>query len=203
MRKRQRTNRIWFFRGSCYIAILLLFAGIATASTEQINAALQRAIALEAKKDFTNAIYIYRGLYIQHPHRADLLMRLESALSRAGRHDEVAALLRQRLSSAPNDNNARLRLGIALFELGQIDSAAASWEPLLQQATTTHPFAVIADRYRKRNLDKRAEQTYRRARTALKKTTLFARELAELAELRAHYPDAVHEYLIWIQQNPR
>ena len=95
-------------------------------------------------------------------------MRLESALSRAGRYDEVAVLFRQRLSSVPNDNNARLRLGIALFELGQIDSAAASWEPLLQKATNTHPFAIIADRYRKRNLDKRAEQTYRRARTALK-----------------------------------
>ena len=184
-------------------ALLLLCAGIATASTEQINAAIQRAIALEAKKDFTSAIYIYRGLYIQHPHRADLLMRLESALSRAGRHDEVAVLFRQRLSSVPNDNNARLRLGIALFELGQIDSAAASWEPLLQKATNTHPFAIIADRYRKRNLDKRAEQTYRRARTALKTRTLFARELAELAERRAHYPDAVREYLIWIRQNPQ
>ena len=203
MRKRQRTNKIWFLRGSCYIALLLLFAGIATASTEQINAAIQRAIALEAKKDFTSAIHIYRGLYIQHPQRADLLMRLNSALSRAGRHGEVAALLRQRLSSVPNDNNARLNLGIALFELGQIDSATASWEPLLQQATTTHPFAIIANRYRKRNLDKRAEQTYRRARTTLKKTTLFARELAELAERRAHYPDAVREYQIWIQQNPQ
>ena len=203
MRKRQRTNKIWFFRGSCYIALLLLFAGTAIASTEQINAAIQRAIALEAKKDFTSAIHIYRGLYIQHPHRADLLMRLESALSRAGRHAEVAALFRQRLSSVPNDDNARLRLGIALFELGQIDSAAASWEPLLQRATTTHPFAIIADRYRKRNLDKRAEQTYRRARTKLQKTTLFARELAELAERRTRYPDAVREYLIWIQQNPQ
>ncbi len=184
-------------------ALLLLFAGTAIASTEQINAAIQRAIALEAKKDFTSAIHIYRGLYIQHPHRADLLMRLESALSRAGRHAEVAALFRQRLSAVPNDNNARLRLGIALFELGQIDSAAASWEPLLQKATTTHPFAIVADRYRKRNLDKRAEQIYRRARTTLKDTTHFARELAEVAERRAHYPDAVREYLIWVQRNPQ
>ncbi len=203
MRKKQRTTKIWFFRGSCYIAILLLFAGIASASTSQINAALQRATALEAKKDLTGAIHIYRGLYIMHPHRADLLLRLEAALSRAGRHAEAADLLHQRLSSVPNDKNARLRLGLALFALGQIDSADASWEPLLQQATTTHPFAIIADRYRKRNLDKRAEQIYRRARTALQKTTLFARELAELAERRAHYPDAVREYLIWIQQNPQ
>ena len=50
---------------------------------------------------------------------------------------------------------------------------------------------------------KRAEQTYRRARTALQNTTLFARELAEVAERRAHYPDAVREYLIWIRQNPQ
>lgn len=203
MRKRQRTTKIWFFRGSCYIALFLLFTGTALASTEQINAAIQRAIALEAKKDFTSAIHIYRGLYIQHSHRVDLLMRLNSALTRAGRHAEVAVLLRQRLSSVPTDNNARLRLGIALFELGQIDSAAASWEPLLQRATTTHPFAIIADRYRKRNLDKPAEQTYRRARIALKKPLLFARELAEVAERRAHYPDAVREYLIWVRQNPQ
>ena len=202
MRKRQPTTKIWFLRGGC-IALLLLFAGIAAASTEQINAALQRATVLEAKKDFTSAIHIYRGLYIQHPHRADLLMRLSVALSRAGRHDEVAILLRQRLSSFPNDNNARLHLGIALFELGQIDSAAASWEPLLQHTTSTHSFAIIADRYRRRNMDKRAEQTYRRARTARNDSTLFARELAELAERRAHYPNAVREYLIWVQKNPQ
>ena len=203
MRKRQPTNRIWFFRGSCYIALLLLCAGIAAASTEQINAALQRATVLEAKKAFTSAIHIYRGLYIQHPHRADLLMRLSVALSRAGRHDEVVVLLRQRLASFPNDNNARLHLGIALFELGQIDSAAASWEPLFRHTTNTHSFAIIADRYRRRNMDKRAEQTYRRARTTRNDSTLFARELAELAERRAHYPNAVREYLIWVQKNPQ
>ena len=190
-------------RNLCLLA-LLLFAtpALAQPSPVQINEELNRAMALEAKKDWAGAIDIYQRLCDQLPQRGDLFSRLESALSRAGRYAEAAALTRQRLAVDPNDVDSRLRLGQALLALGEVDSAGAHWDRLLQRATTLTPFAIVADHYRRRNLDARAEQAYRRARLVFKNPALFARELAELAERQVRYPDAVREYLICVADNP-
>ena len=191
-------------RNLCLLA-LLLFAtpALAQLSPVQINEELNRAMALEAKKDWAGAIDIYQRLCDQLPQRADLFSRLESALSRAGRYADAAALTRQRLAVDPNDVDSRLRLGQALLALGEVDSAGAHWDRLLQRATTLTPFAIVADHYRRRNLDARAEQAYRRARVVFKNPALFARELAELAERQVRYPDAVREYLIYAADNPQ
>ncbi len=191
----------WF----CLFAVLLLFADVAIAqlSPAQVSAELRRAMALESRRDLTGAIGIYQHLCEQHPERVDILWRLESALSRTGRYAEVAALLRQRVSAAPGDMETRLRLGQALFAMGKTDSAEAYWTLVLHNATTPTPFAIVADHYRRRNRDERAEQTYRRARITLKDAALFARELAELAERQVRYPDAVREYLIYVAKNPQ
>ena len=192
-------------RSLCLLAVLSLFAGVAMAelSPAQINAELNRAMVLEAKKDLTGAIGIYQRLCEQLPHRGDLVSRLEAALSRAGRYAEAAALSRQRLAVDPDDMDTRLRLGQALLALGQVDSADAHWDRVLRHATILTPFAMVADHYRRRNMDSRAEQTYRRARIAFKDAALFARELAELAERQVRYPDAVREYLIYAEDNPQ
>ena len=194
-----------FLRSLCLLAVLSLFAGVAIArlSPAQINAELHRAMALEAKGDLTGAIGIYRRLCEQLPHRGDLVSRLESALSRAGRYAEAADLLRRRLAVDPDDMDTRLRLGQALLALGQVDSADAHWDRVLRHATALTPFAIVADHYRKRNMDSRAERVYRRARVVFKNPALFARELAELAERQVRYPDAVREYLIYVKDNPQ
>ena len=194
-----------FLRNFCLLAVLSLFAGVAIAelSPAQINAELNRAMALEAKRDWAGAIGIYQRLCEQLPHRGDLVSRLESALSRAGRYAEAADLSRQRLVVDPDDMDTHLRLGQALLALGQVDSATAHWDRLLQRATTLAPFAIVADHYRRRNMDGRAEQAYRRARVVFKNPALFARELAELAERQVRYPDAVREYLIYVRDNPQ
>lgn len=188
-----------------YLLALLFLAtpAMAQLSPVQIDEELNRAMVLEAKKDWAGAIGIYQRLCDQLPQRGDLVSRLESALSRAGRYAEVAALMRQRLAVDPNDVDARLHLGQALLALGEVDSAAAHWDRLLQRATTLTPFAIVADHYRRRNLDARAEQAYRRARVVFKNPALFARELAELAERQVRYPDAVREYLIYAADNPQ
>ena len=182
---------------------LLTLPAAAQLSPAQINVELQRAATLESQQEFASAIQIYRALHTQYPKRVDILLRFESILSRTGQHAEAAALLRQRLATAPNDVGTRLRLGQALFALNQPDSAAAHWNHILKNATTANPFALVADRYRKRNLDEQAKNTYKEARTTLKDTTLFARELAELAERQTRYPEAVSEYILYIQKNPQ
>ena len=194
-----------FLRSLCLLAVLSLFAGVAIArlSPAQINAELHRAMALEAKGDLTGAIGIYQRLCEQLPHRGDLVSRLESALSRAGRYAEAADLSRRRLAVDPDDMDTRLRLGQALLALGQVDSADAHWDRVLHHATALTPFAIVADHYRKRNMDSRAERAYRRARVVFKNPALFARELAELAERQVRYPDAVREYLIYVKDNPQ
>ena len=176
---------------------------LAQGSARQIHTQLQRAANLESQKDYAAAIRIYRTLYTQNPRRIDILMRLESVLSRIGQHAEAAALLQKRLKTAPNDVGTRLRLGQALYSLGHTDSASVHWNHILNNATTANPFALVADRYRKRNLEDLAKQTYHKARTTLKDSTLFARELAELAERQTRYPEAVKEYMRYEQKTPQ
>ncbi|MDP6037659.1 MAG: tetratricopeptide repeat protein [Candidatus Latescibacteria bacterium] len=204
------TSSPFFKEGSRGIRLFLFLTiaffslpAVAQLSIQQINTELQRAANFESQKEFPSAIQIYRTLHTQYPKRGDILLRLESALSRTGQHAEAVTLLRKRLATAPNDIGTRLRLGQALFALNLPDSAVTHWDHILKKATTANPFALVADRYRKRNLDDYAKKTYHKARTALKDTTVFARELAELAERQTHYPEAVREYILYIQKTPQ
>jgi tetratricopeptide (TPR) repeat protein len=187
----------------CMVLTIILLLTPPAIAQVSLTTELRRAANHESQKEFASAIQIYRTLHTQYPKRVDILLRLESVLSRTGQHAEAAALLRQRLATAPNEVGTRLRLGQALFALNQTDSAAAHWDHILKNATTANPFALVADRYRKRNLDNYAKDTYYKARTTLSDSTLFARELAELAERQTHYPEAVREYLLYIQKTPQ
>ena len=172
-------------------------------SLQQINAEINRAGECETRGDFDCAQRIYRQIYAQYPGRGDVLMRLTQVLSRTGQHAEVADLLRQHLTRVPGDITTRLRLGETLFALGLPDSAAAQWDRIAEGATHATLYALVADAYRRRNLDDQAAHTYRRARKTLNSPDLFAQELAEIAEGQARYAEAAQEYLTMLQQRPQ
>lgn len=172
-------------------------------SVQQISAELNRAGACETQGDFDCALRIYRQIYAQHPGRGDVLMRLAQVLSRTGQHAAVADLLHQHLVRVPGDIATRLRLGETLFALGLPDSAYAQWDLIAEGATHANLFALVADAYRRRNLDDQAAHTYRRARKTLNSPDLFAQELAEIAERQARYAEAAQEYLTMLQQQPQ
>ena len=182
---------------------LLLIALPVCAIAQQVNETLKQALTLEQQGKEQQALDVYRDLYAKYPRRTDILFRLESLLSRLRLFDEAVSLLEARLQRAPGDLNARLRLADALYALGRQAQAFAQWDRVLDGTANQGLYALVADRYRKRNLIPQAAATYRKARVAFNRPNLFARELAELAEQQARYPEAVEEYLALLQDSPQ
>jgi len=157
----------------------------------------------EDHANFNEALHIYQELYQANPRRVDILYRIESILTRLGRHQDVINLMTERLTKAPGETNARIRLGNALYELGKTDEAFVQWEAILDRAKTEGPFLIVAGLYRKHNLHDRVEAVYRGGRVRLNAPVLFARELARLAERDGRYGLAVAEYLRFLDDKPQ
>lgn len=170
---------------------------------QQINTELQKARVYESQNDLANAQRIYKNLYAQYPSRGDIAMRLENIYTRTGQHDKAIALLKQHLKQSPNDITTHLKLGDALFAVGNKEEAFAAWENVLHNVNSPNPFILVANRYMQNSLYDRATAVYRQGRAVLKMPQIFAKELAELAERQTRYADAVQEYLIFVQQSPQ
>ena len=185
------------------LCVWLTPIGAQTIPVQQLQAEIQKGLSFEARNAFDQALRIYQNVYAQYPSRGDIVMRLESIYSRTGQHDKTVALLTQYLKQSPNDITTHLKLGDALFALGNKNDAFAQWDHPLKDASSPNIFAIVADRYRKNSIYDRAEVIYRQSRTALNMPELFAQELAELAERQAHYATAVGEYIIFVRQKPQ
>lgn len=172
-------------------------------STTSINETLKQAAAFESSNNPGEALKIYRSLYNRHPRRTDILFRLESLLSQTGHYDKIVDLLETRLRIAPKDFTALLRMGDAFYALGKRETAYKYWNRVTEGTSRSNLYLLVASHYRKRNLISQAKTLYHGGRRALKNPTLFAKELAELAEQQADYTEAVKEYLILLQDKPQ
>ena len=184
------------------VAVVLLCVAPLRAEVREIQEELERGKSLEAAGEGEHAVEVYRALYARYPRRTDVLFRLESLLSRTGAHRESVELLEQHLSRSPRDVTARLRLGDARFSLGERSEAFGQWERILGDVRGSAGYSLVAERYKRHNLLAEAERIYLRGREALGPPSLYARQLAELAERQADYDRAVTEYLLYLEEKP-
>ncbi len=193
---------MWRTRCQIYVVIAILYVAPIRAGVPEIQEALERGKSLEAAGEVERAAGVYRELYGRYPRRTDVLFRLESLLSKAGAHREAAGLLERHLARLPQDVTARLRLGDAYFSLGARSKAFGHWERILESVRGSAGYALVAERYKRRNLLGEAVRIYLRGREALGPPSLYARQLAELAERQADYARAVTEYLLYLEEKP-
>ncbi len=183
------------------LVALLAFSN--PAAGEGLNQTLKRARDLESAGRLKASLDLYRMLYQKHPGRVDILYRLEGLLSKTGQRQEAITLLSRHLSRNPQNITAHFRLGDALFEEGKQEAAFQHWDRVLEGARHEGPFALAADRYGRHNLHQKALEIYLLGRKTLNNPRLFPREIAELYERLARYPDAISEYLIFLDQKPQ
>lgn len=189
-----------------FIFLILFYttnAGAQAVHPQQINTELQRARTFENQNDLASALRIYQNLYAQYPARGDIVMRLETIYMRTGQPDKAVAILRDHLKRAPHDIVTQLKLGQALFALGEHENAFKAWAKLLENANSPNTYMMVAQQYLSHSLYDRAMAVYTQARQSLNQPDLFAKELAELAERQTRYADAVREYLIFVRQKPQ
>ena len=185
---------------SVLVAFLLIAPADLPAATPRET--LRRATAMEASGDLRGALRLYRKLLKRYPYRADVLLRIESILVRTGRRAEAVRLLASHLKERPQDRSVRLRLADVHSETGNLKEAISHWDTIVANASDKGAFALVAGRFLKHNLPSRALSVCRQGRKTLNNPLLFAREMAEVAERLARYPDAVAEYLVYVRQQP-
>ena len=164
---------------------------------------LKQADAKKASGDLKGALHLYRKLLKRYPNRADILLRMESLLFRTGRRSEGIRLLESHLQKRPRERSVRFRLADVQSETGNLDGAIANWNRIVKEAADEGTFERVAQRLLKHNLPLRALSVCRQGRKTLKNPRLFAREMAEIADRLARYPDAVAEYLVFVRQQPQ
>ena len=183
------------------LAALLLIAPVDLPAATP-GETLRQANAMEASGDLRGALRLYRKLLKRYPYRADVLLRIESILVRTGRHVEAERLLASHLKERPQDRSVRLRLADVQYETGNLKGAISHWDRIVANAADETTFALVAGRFLKHNLPSRALTVCRQGRKVLNNPLLFAKEMAEIAERLARYPDAVAEYLVFARQQP-
>ena len=164
---------------------------------------VKQASVKEASGDLRGALRLYRKLLKRYPHRADILLRLESLLYRTGRRSEGIRLLESHLQKRPRDRSVRFRLADVQSETGNLEEAMANWNRIVAEAVDEGTFVRVARRFLKHNLPSRALSVCRQGRKTLNNPRLFAKEMAEIAERLARYPDAVAEYLVFVRRQPQ
>ena len=164
---------------------------------------LKHADAKKASGDLKGALHLYRKLLKRYPNRADILLRMESLLFRTGRRGEAIRLLESHLQKRPRERSVRFRLADVQSETGNLDGAIANWKRIVTEAADEGTFERVAQSLLKHNLSSRALSVCRQGRKTLKNPRLFAREMAEIADRLARYPDAVAEYLDFVRQQPQ
>lgn len=111
-------------RAFCYI--LLLFATLLHAQTDEAERSFQKALELHRSGDFEGAIQQYLACLKTNPRKIEARSNLGAALVRVGRYGEAIEQYRAALDGAPAQfaNPLRMNLALAYYKTGEIPQAA-------------------------------------------------------------------------------
>ncbi|MGE5516995.1 MAG: tetratricopeptide repeat protein [Bacteroidota bacterium] len=160
---------------------------------------LANAEAARAVGDFRAALDLYNAVLAIHPRRADAMAGRGAALRALGHPREALVSLLEALSRAPDNEEARLELALALRETGRRDEARTLYSLLLRRpqslaqspaqasARAWHGLALLCQA---EGQDAAAESCLRRA-VALAPAHIDARlDLGDLLARRGHLAEA-------------
>ncbi|MBK34707.1 MAG: hypothetical protein CME26_04140 [Gemmatimonadetes bacterium] len=189
------------------VRTLLLWLCLAHTTESQnldaLRTTMRQALEHERAGRLDRAAELYVSLSAQHPGRADLTYRLADLYKRMGRHQDALDALDARIVRFPTDPRARIHRADILISAGRKKEALRTIDQALRKARSPGLFINVADTYRKQGLDDLAERAYLAARESLGDTTLFQRELAEIALARGDHLAAVREYAGFAATKPQ
>ena len=191
--------------GGFLLLLGLCIAVLAEARTDPVglDRQLKTARTFEAGRRYEEALRIYREAYKAAPDHREVVQGLERTLSKLGRFDEVVHLLTEAVQRMPEYGYFRMRLGEVLYDLGQPDEAARWWDSIIETGPDHRPnYTLVAREYLQRGEEKKARETYLKARARFGEKGLFAKEIGKLSAAGEDYVDAASEYLLYLEEQP-
>ncbi len=127
------------------LATASLWAWSSTLSAQPADSSprqvLERATALEAQKQYGEAVAAYRRYLVARPENDEVRAKVARLLSWQGQWDEAAALYRDVLTRHPLDHESRVGLARVLSWHKHLDEARQEYERILQEEPN-HPEAL-------------------------------------------------------------
>lgn len=187
----------------CMSPLMCLPNHAAAQVRNDLNRIYKVATDYERIGQYDRAVEYFKTLFQALPTSASYYNGLKRNLQRLGRYEEMVDVVRQRLSVI-DDIVGRADLGDALYKNRQEAEARKVWEELLQRyKTSSGAYSQVASAMLRNNLTDEAIAIYQKGRELLKNSSLFAIELANAYAARLQYDMATHEYLLYLDQNPK
>ena len=160
----------------------------------------QRIKILERASQFAEAVTYYEAWQKLAPDKVHVTHGYARALDAISEHQRIVDLLDAWLDSRPEDHVGALLLGDAYRELGNSESAVASWRRALDKANTAS-YGQVADRCRAAGLRQEAIRVLRAARKI--EPALYNWELASLHLEENDYRSAIERFVANLRQTPQ
>ncbi len=161
------------------------------------------AQSYERSGDYESAMKLYQELYSKDTTNVVIFDALQRIYAQLKKYGDAIALFTRRLSENPNDTYSWARLGTIYNRASNEAKANEAWDKAIAVAPkveTTYR-VVASSMIEARALDK-AINVYLRGRAGCGDPLLFINDLAYLYASMLKYPEATHEYLILLRQNP-
>jgi tetratricopeptide (TPR) repeat protein len=187
----------------CFSFFTLLANKTAAQSRNELNRIYKAATNYERIGQYDRAVEHFYTLFRALPASASYYNGLKRNLQRLGRYEEMIQVVRQRLSVI-DDIVGRADLGDALYKNRREAEGKKVWEELLQRyKTSSGAYSQVASAMLRNNLTDDAVAIYSRGREVLNNPALFAIELANAYAARLQYDLATHEFLLYLDRNPK
>lgn len=126
-------------------ALFLLTSGtgaVVQAQTDDVERALDKAVALHKAGDLAGAIRAYEAILTRHPRRADVRSNLGAAFAQSGRYQEAIREYKQSLAADGRNTAIRFNLALAFYKAAGFAEAATELRQVIA-AQPGHSAAVL------------------------------------------------------------
>lgn len=185
---------------ACIVALVVILGWLGAVA--QLPDSLRLAYDYEALGQYERAAQVFGVLYAKNPHNVAAYQGVRRNLLRLGRLDELAAVIKGRLSAG--DLQAQVDWAELLYRSGQEKEALREWNRVLQEhPRNINAYELVAVSLTENRLLDEAIGVYRQARDQMGRPSLFALQLADLYAARLNFREATRENLLFLRENPQ
>ncbi|NOZ74714.1 MAG: tetratricopeptide repeat protein [FCB group bacterium] len=167
------------------------------------SAAKKRARLYLQQGDLDRARDLYEQWSATHPTDTQTYRELINIYRRMGDFATMESTVRHRLKTYPNDMQAQMELGEALFLQDKPDSARQAWDRFrIRYGNNQTAIRMLVFTFSRLNLETDLVKTITLAREQFSDPGFMAQDLANYYQLRRDYSHAVDEYLRLLLTRP-
>jgi len=201
--------RYWELSRLVVTALFLIFAfttGLAAQSrqTDGPTDDLTRAESYLNQRKYEEAIILLEKMQRRTPDNPNVIALLRRTYQRTKEYSKLLDLLLRRLAQSETYLQDAGTIADCQFRLGMTAAAESTLTALLVLPPDNPQIhREVARIYRRNGRHTQAVDTYLEARILFDQPRLFSRELADIYESRRDYAEAIQEYFVDLQENPR